>query len=118
MNLMSFLGIIPLWDNLGRNLKEQWYSQWCQTRSPFSYRPKRSSVDHSLAISYLMRLDPTAYLSTSPKLVGIWYEISVGVRRSSPTSRLYYWPKIRIFQVSPQEASLVLSSRVENMGGS
>ena len=35
---------------------------------------------------------------------------------SSPTYRLWSWPKIQILQVYPQGASLVCSSRVSNMG--
>ena len=79
--------------------------------------PKRSSVYHSLSMSSLVISAPTAYLSTTSKLVGIWYGISVVVSRSSPASRLSSWHKIRIFQVSPRGASLVRSSRVENMCG-
>ena len=58
------------------------------------------------------------FLNLLQILVGIWDGILVEVRRSSPASRLLYWPKIRIFQVSPQGESLVRSSRVANLGGS
>ena len=43
--------------------------------------------------------------------------LSVGVRRSSPTSRLSSWTKMRIFQVSLQGASLLRSYIVANVGG-
>ena len=69
--LLSFLGITPLLDSLSRDLKEQWFILWCQTRISLSSRPKRSSVDHSLAMSSLVSSDPIAILSTSFKLVGI-----------------------------------------------
>ena len=115
---LSFLGIIPLLDNLRRNLKEQCFILWCQTMSYLSSCTKMSLVDHILATYSFVRSAPTIYFSTSSKLVGIWYGISVGVRRYSPDSSISSWPKIRIFQVSTQEASLVSSSRVENMGGS
>ena len=115
---MILLDIIPLLDSLLRYLKEQWSSLWCQTRSSISSCPKRSSVEHSLAISSLVSLAPTVYLSNYYKLVWIWDGLSVRVMRSSPASRLLSWPKIRVFHVSPQRASLVRSSRVANMGGS
>ena len=50
---------------------EQCFSLWCQTRSYISFRPKSSSVDHSLAMYSLMRSVPIASLSTSSKLVGV-----------------------------------------------
>ena len=52
-------------------LKEQWFNLWCQTRISLSPRPKRSLVDHSLAMYSLIISAPTAYLSTFSKLVGI-----------------------------------------------
>ena len=66
-------------------------------------------------MSSLLNLDPSAYFPTSSNLVGIWDGLSVGVRRSYPTSRLLSWPQIRIFQVSPQGDSSVRSSRVTNL---
>ena len=115
---LSFLGIIPLLDSLRRDLKDKWFRLWCQTRTSLLSRHKRSSVDHRLSTSSLVSSDPTASLSTSSKLVGIWYGLSVRVRRSSLASRILPWPQIRILQVSPQGSSLVRSSRVEDLGGS
>ena len=115
---MRFLGIAPLLDSLRRYLKEQWFSLWFQTRRSLSSRPKGSLVSHVLTMSSLVRLSPTTYLPTSSNLVGIWDGISVGVRRCSPDSGISPWPKIWIFQVSPQVSSLVRFSRVENLGGS
>ena len=43
-------------------------------------RPKSSSVDHSLAMSSLIRLYPTAYVSTFYKLVAVCYGILVVFR--------------------------------------
>ena len=80
-----------------------------------SSRPRRSSVDHILAISYLVSSAPIAYLYTSSRLVGILDGLLVRIKRSSPTSRLLSWPKIWVFQVSSQGSSLVRSSRVENL---
>ena len=116
ITFMRFLGIISLLDNLINDLKVQWFSLWCQTRSYLSSHPKSSSVDHILAMSSLVSFSPTTSFSTSSKLVVSWYGLSIRVRRSSLASRLSYWSKIWIFWVSPQEASLVRSSRVENMG--
>ena len=118
LTMMSFLGIIPFLDNLMRYLKEQWFILWCQTKSSFLSRPKKSLVDHSLSMSFLFILDPTASLSTSSKLVGIGDGIFFGVMSSSPASSILPWPKIRIFRVSPQEDSFMRSSRVVNMSGS
>ena len=46
---LSFLCIIPFLDSTWRDLKEQWFILWCQTRISLSSLPKRSSVDPSLA---------------------------------------------------------------------
>ena len=54
MIFMSFLGITPLLDSMRRDLKEQWFILWCQTKSSLSYRLKSSSVEHSLAMYYLL----------------------------------------------------------------
>ena len=112
LTLLIFLAIIPLLDVLRRDLKEQWFSMWFQTRSSLLSRPKSSSVDHSLVMSSLLRLYPNVSFSTSSKLVGKYNGLLIRVRRSFPASRLLSWPKIRIFQVSPQGTSLVRSSRV------
>ena len=101
LTLLRFLGIIPLLDNLRRDLKEQWFSLWFQTRISLLFHPKRSVVDHRLAIYSLISLSSTASFPNSSKLVVIWDGLLVEVRRSSPTSRLRSWPKPRIFQVSP-----------------
>ena len=97
LNFLSFLGIILLLDIMIRDLKEQRFSLWCQTRIALSSCPKSSSVDHRLAMSFLVSSAPTAYFSTSSKLLGIYYGLLVRVRRSSPASRLSSWPKILIF---------------------
>ena len=118
MIFLIFLGINPLLDILRRDLKEKWLGLWCQTRSSLLYCPKRSSVDHSLVMFYLKRSDPAASFPTSSKLVDICDELLVRVGRYSPASRLSSWPKIQIFQVSPQGVCLVSSYIVANMGGS
>ena len=110
--LMSSLGIIPLFNNLRSNFKVQWFILRYQTKRSCSSRPKRSSVDYSLAISSLVSSTYTTSLSTSSKLVGSWYGILVRNRSSSPASSLSSWPKIRIFCVSPHGAFLMCSSRV------
>ena len=55
---------------------------------------------------------------TSSKLVGSWYFPLVGFMRYSTASRVSSCYKIWIFQVSPQGASLIWYSRVENWGWS
>ena len=107
MILMSFLGIIPLLDSMRSCLKYQWLSLWFQTRISLLSCPKRSSVDQILSMSLLVSSSPTASLSTYSKLVDICDVISVIVRRSSPSYRLFPCPKIRVFQVSPQGSSCV-----------
>ena len=69
-------------------------------------------------MSYLVILVPNKYFSTYSNFVGSWDGISFEVSKPSPASRLLSWHQIRILLVSPQEASLVRSSRVENIGGS
>ena len=115
--MMRLLGVIPLLGNLMSDFKGQWFSMWCKTRISLSFRPKRSSVDHSLAIKSLMSLAPTKSFSTSSKLLGYWYGISVGVRRHFSISRISSWPRIFIFPVSTQGDSLVCSYRVKNLVG-
>ena len=112
---LSFLGIINLLGNLSNYLKKQWLSLWGQTRISLSYRTKGSSVDHSLDMSSLKISATNASFSASSKFMGSWGGTLVGVRRSSPASRISSWPKIQILRVSPQELSLVRSSRVENI---
>ena len=73
MTLLGFLMIITLLDNLRRDFKVKWFNLWLQTRSSLSYFTKRSSVDHSLAISPLKSSDTTKSLFASYKLVGGWY---------------------------------------------
>ena len=53
--LMSFLGITPLLYILMRDLNDQWFSMWFQTRRSLSSRHRRSLVDHSLDMSSLVR---------------------------------------------------------------
>ena len=117
LTLTIFLGILPLLDNLRMDLKVQWFSLWFQTRISFSSFPKRSSVNHSLVMYSPMSLATTTSISNSSKLVGCCYGLLVVVSRSFPASRLSSCPIIRIFQVSPQEDSLVCSSMVSNMDG-
>ena len=101
--LLIFFGITPLLDNLRIYLGYLWFSLCFQTRISFSYRTKHFTVDHRLGIYYLARLGPTKYLFTSSKLVGIWYGLSVGVRRSSPIPRLLSWPKSGFYRCIPRK---------------
>ena len=101
MILLSLLGITPLLDSLRIYLKGKCFRLWCQTRSSLSSHPKRSLVDHILAISSLRISYPIKYFSTSSKLVVIWDGILFVVRRSFPASSLLSWLKIWIFKVSP-----------------
>ena len=117
MIFMRFLGIIPLLDILRKDLKYQWISLWCQTRIPLSSFPQRSLVNYILAMYSLISSSPITSFPTSSRLVEIWYGLSVGVRRPSPASRLFF-AQNPDFQVYPQVASLVRSSRVVNLGGS
>ena len=39
--LLILLGIITLLDSLRRDLKEKWFSLWCQTRIYLPYHTKR-----------------------------------------------------------------------------
>ena len=117
LTLLSFLGIITLLDNQRRYLKEQWFSPWLQIRSSLLYYPKNSLVDHRLAMYYLVSLSPNASFSTSSNLMGIWGGLLSRVRRYSPATRISYWPKIWILQVTLQGDSFRCSSRVENLGG-
>ena len=114
MTLLILLGIISLLDNMMRHLKVQWFILWCQTRIFLLLCPKMYSVDHSLAMYLLVILSTTTSFSTLSKCVGGWYGQLVGVGRSYPAYRVSSWHKIRIFQMSPQEASLIHSPRVEN----
>ena len=116
--ILRFMGIILLLDSLMSYLKEQWFRMWCQTRISLPSLPIRSLVEHSLDMSVPVRSYHIASFSASSKLVGILDGLLVGFRRYSPASRLLSWPKIRIFQVTPQGASLVRSSRVANLVGS
>ena len=115
---MRFLVIITLLDNPRRDLKEKWFSLWCQIRSSLSCCPQSSLVNHRLAMSSHMSSSPTASLSTPSNLVRIWDGLLFGFSRSYPAYKILSWPKIRIFQVSTHAASLVRSYRVENLGGS
>ena len=78
--------------------------------------PEGPSVDHILATPSLVISATIAYLSTLSRLVGILDGLLVKVRRSYFAFRLLNWPKIWIFQVSPQGASLMRSYIVVNMG--
>ena len=114
LTLMSFLGTTPILNNLRRDWKVQRFILWCQTRNYLLSFPKRSSVDHRLNISSLARSAPMISFSTSYKLERSWDVILVGVRRYSTVYRVSSCPRFQIFQVSPQEASLIRSPRVEN----
>ena len=116
MILLIFLGIIPLLYNTNMDFKVQYFSLWCQNRIYPSSRTKTSSVDHSLSMSFLVILVPTTCLYTSSRWVRIWYGLLVVVGWSYLISMVFYWPKIWIFQVSPQGGSLMQSSRVTNQG--
>ena len=94
MNLPSFLGIIPLLDNLRRGLKVQWFSMLCQTRVSLLYHPKGSLVYHILDMSSLVIFYTNIYLSTSSKLLGSWDGLSFIFKIYSPVSRFFYWTKI------------------------
>ena len=100
--LLILLGIILLLDNMRSYLKVQWFIMWCQTRISLLSRTKSSLVDHSLAMSDLVRLSPTTSLYTSSKLVGSCYGLLVVVSRSSPAYRVSSRTTIKILQVSPQ----------------
>ena len=54
LTFMRFLGVKPLLDDMGGDLKLQCFSLWLQTEISLSSRPKMSSVDHRLDISSLM----------------------------------------------------------------
>ena len=75
MSLLSLLGITPLLDSLRRDFKEQWFTLWCQNRTPLLSYPKRSLVYHNLAMYSLVISDTTSYFSKSSKLLGVWYGI-------------------------------------------
>ena len=79
MTLLSFLVIITLLYNLRRDLKEQWFSMWCQTRISLSYHPKSSLVYLILAKSYLISSSPTTFFSPPPS----WWLF-----------RLVYWSQL------------------------
>ena len=68
-------------------------------------------------MSSIVILDTNSSFFNYSKLVGIWDGVSLGDRRSSNASGVSSWPKIPIFQVSTQEASLMHSFRVTNWVG-
>ena len=65
LDLLRFLGIIPLLDNLMRYLKVKWFRMLFQTRISVSYRPKRSSVEDDFVISSLVSSPPEVSFYTS-----------------------------------------------------
>ena len=91
MIILIFLGIITLLNSLMRDLKEQNFILLWQTKIPLLYLPRSSSVVYILNMSFLVRPSPITYLSTSSRLVGIWYGIAVEVRRFASASRLFSW---------------------------
>ena len=116
MTLLILSRIITLLNNMWRNFEVQWFRLICQTRISLFPHHKRFLIYHRLDMSYFVRSSLTKYLSTSYKLMGSWYGLLVGVRRFYPECMVYSWTKISIFQVSPQEASLMRSSRMKNWG--
>ena len=76
MVFMSFLVIIPLLGSLRGYLREKWLIMWCQTRRSLSSCPRRSSVDHSLAISYIVSSAPSHICPPPPG----WYRFDMGSR--------------------------------------
>ena len=117
MTFLILLGIIPFLNHLSRYLRVQWFSLWYQTKISLSSCTDSSLVDHILAIYSPVRSDPTTSLCPSSKLVGSCYGLLGRFSRSYHASRISSWPKIRIFQVSPQGGSLIRSSTVMNRGG-
>ena len=85
--LPIFLGNIPLLESPRRDLNDQWFSLWCQTRSSLSSCPRKCSVDHSLAMSSLLRFATIKYFCTSYRLMGSFDGLSIGFRISSTASR-------------------------------
>ena len=77
--LLSFIGNTPFLDSLRRDLKGQWFSLCCQTRSSLSSRTRSSYVEHSFAISSLVISAPIAYFSPPPGwwgfYMGSWLEL-------------------------------------------
>ena len=69
--LLSFLGSIPLLDSMMRGMKEQWFSVCYQNRISLLSRSRTSLVDHSLAMSSLVRSATIVSLSNYSSLVGI-----------------------------------------------
>ena len=65
-------------------------------------RTKRSSVDHSLAMSSLVSSAPTTYFFISSRLLGGWDGLLVVVRRYYPASRFFSYPQIRISGCLPR----------------
>ena len=120
ITLLILLCIIPLLYNLRRDLKDQWFVLWCQTRISLLSHPKSSSIDHGLAMSSFVISDPTTSLSNPSNFVGSWDGILVRVKRSSPDSNPLTCPKnTYLSSVSPRGLLSVLRSyRVANMSGS
>ena len=73
LTLLRFLGNIYLLENLRRYLKVQWFSLWWKIKRSLSSHPKRSPVDYSLAMFYIVIPPHTIPFSTSSKLVDSWY---------------------------------------------
>ena len=94
LTFMVFLGVITILDHVRQYLKVQWFSLWFQAKISLLSHIKKSSIDHSLAISSLVVSVTTTSLSAYSKLVGIWGGISVRVGRSYPDSRLSSWTRI------------------------
>ena len=106
LTLLIFLGIIPLLDNMRRDLNKQWFILWCQTRISLSSRPIGLSVEQSLSMSSLVISAPSAYFTppTSWWVVGIGYMFELGGRILPPGSSL--GPKSRFSMCLPRRLPL------------
>ena len=114
LELLRFLGIINLLDNIVKYLKVQCFSLWFQTRISLLSLTKISLVYHILSVTSLMSFSPTTSLSTSSKLLGGCNVLLVVDSSSSTSSRVSSWINIRIFQLYPHMACLVCYTRVMN----
>ena len=97
---------------LRRVLKVQCFSLWYHTSTPLSSGPKISLAEHTLSNIIFFSLYPTISIFTLSMMAGSCDGISVRVSRSYTDSRVFSWTILIIFQVSPQKASLISSSRL------
>ena len=73
LNFLGFLSITPLFDNMRRELKLQWFGLWFQTKISITSCTNRSLVDHILSMSSIVISDPITSLSTYSNTVGSCY---------------------------------------------